>query len=89
MSQVYDPRIPWISYTSAPQGGFYVRDARTGETVWAPDESGVHQFAADRSGRGRGLGDFVHGITSRLGIRRCGSCAQRQAWLNARTPGNR
>ena len=29
-----------------------------------------------------GLGDVIKHATTRLGVRQCGGCARRQAWLN-------
>lgn len=34
----------------------------------------------------RGLGDTVAKITSAVGLKPCGGCKQRQAWLNERFP---
>ena len=80
------PGIPWIQYTSCgcQKGGFFIRNANTGEEFHAPDEASIHQFAADASGqRSRvPLGDAVHAVTKRLGMNRCTSCAKRQSFLN-------
>lgn len=76
------PNLPWIQFMAANGGGFHVRDSRTGHTFFASNMSGVHQFAADHSS---GMGDAVHGVTSRMGVKRCGACAQRQAAMNGIT----
>lgn len=34
----------------------------------------------------RGLGDVIHKVTSKLGIKQCGGCAARQSALNSRFP---
>jgi hypothetical protein len=85
MWQPYHPRIPWLFWTHHPRGGYLVEDRRTNRRVWARNAAALHQFAADHSSRGRGLGDLVHAVASALGFRRCDSCAERQARLNAWT----
>jgi hypothetical protein len=65
------------------RGGFYIHDTRTNQQVQAPNEDAVHQFAAEHSSSGRGLGDLVHKAASAVGAKRCGECAQRQAILNS------
>jgi hypothetical protein len=63
-----------------------VLDRRSGAQVYAPDWSGVDQFAADHSSSGRGLGDVLHSLAQAFGLRRCAPCARRQAVANAWTP---
>lgn len=80
------PGVPWVEYSpcGCKKGGFFIRNTQTNEEFHTPDMSGVHQFAADVSGRGARvpLGDAVHAVTKRLGMNRCTSCAKRQSWLN-------
>lgn len=80
------PNIPWLFYTpcGCSNGGFYIYDTRTSQQFRASDMNGVHQYAADHSGSDSPLrlGDAVHSVTKSLGMRRCGSCARRQSWLN-------
>jgi hypothetical protein len=76
------PNLPWIHFMAADGGGFHVRDMRSGHTFFASNMAGVHQFAADHSS---GAGNAVHGVTQRMGIKRCGKCAQRQAAMNGFT----
>ena len=45
---------------------------------FVPEEEGA--------GRSRGLGDTVAKITRAVGIKPCGGCKRRQAWLNAKVP---
>ena len=79
-------QAPWIQFKpcACKNGGFDVIDTRTQEQVWAPDMGAVAQFAADRSTSQQHypVGDAIHNVTQRLGIKRCGGCAQRQATLN-------
>jgi hypothetical protein len=82
----YDPRIPWIFWAYTQDGGFLVHDQRTGQTQQCPNEECVHQFAADHSSSGRGLGDMIHRATKALGFKRCGECAKRQVTANVWTP---
>lgn len=82
----YDARIPWISWTHAEGGGFLAHDSRTGETIFCPTEGAIHQFAADHSSRGRGLGDLFHKVAKKLGFERCDDCAERQVEANIWTP---
>jgi len=84
----YSPRLPWILVGRHPQGGYVVRDSRSGAEVYAPDAHAVAEFAAQHSaapGYG-GLGDAVRGVTSRLGVGSCTPCAKRQAALNGFFP---
>lgn len=86
--QPYHPRLPWILVGPHPQGGFVVRDSRTGATAHAADPAGVARFAADHSaapGYG-GAGDAVQAVTQRLGLGSCAPCAARQAHLNGLFP---
>ena len=80
------PNLPWMLYQGCgcARGGFTILDTRTNQQYHAPDEIAVHQFAADHSGQGSRvrLGDAVHGLTKRLGLNRCSSCAQRQVKMN-------
>jgi len=82
----YDARIPWIHWAYAAGSAYAVRDSRTGETVYCDNEDCVHQFAADHSSNGRGLGDLLHRAASALGFKRCGECAKRQVTANVWTP---
>ena len=84
----YHPRIPWVQFEPHPRGGFVLLDARTGKRAHAPNEAGVHAFAAAHSapvGRA-GAGDAVRAVTKRLGIGDCSPCAKRQALMNASLP---
>jgi hypothetical protein len=83
MWREYHPRIPWLLVAPDGQGGFYVNDTRSGQQVHVADQNGVHQFAADHSSNGGGLGDLVHRAASAVGAKRCAPCAQRQAVLNS------
>jgi hypothetical protein len=83
MWREYHSRIPWLLVAPDGAGGYYVHDTRTGQQVRVPDENGVHQFAADHSGSGRGLGDLVHKAADAVGAKRCAPCARRQAILNS------
>lgn len=80
------PGIPWILYSpcGCQKGGFFVKNTRTGQDFHAPNEAGIHQYAADVSGQHSRvpLGDAVHAVTQRMGLKRCTSCAKRQSWLN-------
>lgn len=40
----------------------------------------------DEQQKSRGLGDTIAKLTSAVGIKPCGGCAQRQAWLNEKFP---
>ena len=84
----FSPRMPWILVCPHPEGGFIVRDTRTGVQVHAGSEHAVAAAAAGMSAdQGyHGLGDVVAGATRRLGIESCTPCARRQAELNARFP---
>jgi hypothetical protein len=82
----YDSRIPWIFWTYAEGGGFLVHDSRSNATIFCADESCIHQFAADHSSNGRGLGDLFHKIAQKLGFSRCDECAKRQVTGNVWTP---
>lgn len=89
----YHPRIPWLFWDyCALDGGpvragepyqYVVHDQRTGQTIQCPTEDCVHQFAADHSSNGRGLGDYVHRAAQAVGAERCAPCARRQAILNS------
>lgn len=85
----YHPRLSWILVGAHPQGGFVVRNTRTGQEVFAPTQQAVANAAASMSsavGYG-GLGDVVAGVTKRLGFSGgCTPCAQRQAQLNGLFP---
>jgi hypothetical protein len=87
--QPYHPSLPHIVVSPHPQGGFIVRDTRTGEAAHAPTRDAVARFAADHSARPGygGLGDAVHAMTSAVGVKPCTPCAARQARLNALVPG--
>lgn len=82
------PQVPWVLVAPAPQGGFYAMNERTGQQVFAPNMTGVHEFAADSAAApGRmGAGDVVARAASALGIQKCTPCAARQAALNRMIP---
>jgi len=84
----YHPRLPWILVGPHPQGGFVVRDNRTGAEVYAAGEHAVAAAAASMSSAPgyHGLGDAVAGAARRLGFSGCTPCARRQAELNGFVP---
>ena len=84
----FSARTPWILVGRHPQGGFVVRDTRSGAEVYAASEHAVAQAAAGMSSAPgyHGLGDVVAGAARRLGFESCTPCARRQAELNARVP---
>lgn len=41
---------------------------------------------ANGDGKIRGLGDVVERVTRAVGIKQCGGCKKRQAWLNDKVP---
>lgn len=73
------PRLPWVQFRPAENGGFYVKDTRHPGIFHVPSEADVHAFAADHS---KGLGTAIHNVTKTMGIPRCGACAKRQAAMN-------
>jgi hypothetical protein len=81
-------RVAWVLVRSAPQGGFYAYNERTGDQVYAPTEMGVHEFAADsaRAPGHLGAGDLVARAAGALGLQKCSPCAERQAALNRMMP---
>jgi hypothetical protein len=82
------PKVPWVVFAPAQQGGFFAQNTRTGVQVHAPDELSLHQFAADsaRSDGHYGLGDLVERAAHALGFEQCSPCAERQAALNRMAP---
>lgn len=86
--QPYSPRLPHILVGPHPQGGFIVRDTRTGETVHAPTRGHVDGFAATHSAAPgyAGLGDAVAAMTRAVGAKPCTPCQARQATLNGLLP---
>jgi hypothetical protein len=86
--QPYSLSLQHILVDPHPQGGFVVRDMRTGETVHAPTRGHVARFAAEHSaapGYG-GLGDAVAAVTKAVGVAPCTPCQARQAQLNGLLP---
>jgi len=51
------------------------------------EEMAAHkQRLWDEQQKSRGIGDTIAKMTSAVGIRPCGGCKQRQAWLNKKFP---
>lgn len=84
MGEIFDKRFPWIQIDQSTFPPTMV-DTRTGETQPVGTVKEVWSFIADHSAAepGKGLGDRIHAALDWAGFRRCMSCAQRQAFLNA------
>ena len=80
------PGLPWLVFTSCgcARGGYTIFNKKTNQEVHAPTMNDVHQYAADVSGQSARvpLGDAVHAVTKRMGLKRCTGCAKRQSLLN-------
>lgn len=70
---------------SSVPGAYYLREVGKPETeVIVETKSELAQWVADHSARPSHVpvGDWIHKVTSWLGIKRCAPCAERQAKLN-------
>lgn len=82
-------QVPWVVIQPLPGGCADVLNERTGARARVCTQIQLHEFAAAAASTpGRvGAGDAVAAVTSRLGIKKCAPCAQRQAALNRMFPG--